>query len=51
MTAAHGGVYLTLRTEGAMQARARKAAIFFIDCNRLFCSWWFLGWSYKWLCC
>lgn len=29
MTTAHGGVYLTLRTEGAMQARARKASIFF----------------------
>lgn len=29
MTAAHGGVYLTLRTEGAMQARARKAATLF----------------------
>lgn len=29
MTAAHGGVYLTLRTEGAMQERARKANIIF----------------------
>lgn len=29
MTAAHGGVFLTLRTEGAMQERARKAATIF----------------------
>lgn len=29
MTAAHGGVYLTLRTEGAMQKRARTAATVF----------------------
>ena len=29
MTTAHGGVYLTLRTEGEMQNRARKASIFF----------------------
>lgn len=29
MTTAHGGVFLTLRTEGDMQARARKASIIF----------------------
>lgn len=29
MTTAHGGVFLTLRTEGAMQERARKASIVF----------------------
>lgn len=29
MTAAHGGVYLTLRTEGAMQKRAKTAATLF----------------------
>ncbi|MBP7846844.1 MAG: cytochrome bd ubiquinol oxidase subunit [Pseudomonadota bacterium] len=29
MTAAHGGVYLSIRTEGAMQARAKKAAAIF----------------------
>lgn len=29
MTLAHGGVYLTIRTEGAMQARAKKAAKIF----------------------
>lgn len=29
MTTAHGGVFLTLRTEGAMQERARKASIIF----------------------
>ena len=29
MTAAHGGVYLSLRTEGAMQARAKKAVTIF----------------------
>lgn len=29
MTTAHGGVYLTLRTEGAMQKRAQKAAMIF----------------------
>ncbi len=29
MTAAHGGVFLSLRTEGAMQARAKKAVTIF----------------------
>lgn len=29
MTVAHGGVYLSIRTEGAMQARAKKAATIF----------------------
>lgn len=29
MTVAHGGVYLSIRTEGAMQSRAKKAATIF----------------------